>query len=203
MKSVFLICQHQSGNRFGKLSKLLTKLLKNNNDFETRSSMPQIKLRDSLVGGAVGIVFLVFGGILFWSTLIACAKARESLKWNSVTGQVIEFTSHLARNGNQFYMIRYKYEFAGKFYEGNKFNFGLNIDTEHLPVFQAGDAATIFVNPQHPNESVLLSGVTTTLTKVFCAIGGIIFFLGMLFFILTTLQVIKTSKMKAPHHQNR
>jgi Protein of unknown function (DUF3592) len=178
----------------------LTKLAKNNDDFETRYSMPQNKLRDSLVGGAVGIVFLFFGGILFWSTLTACVEAQASLKWNSVTGQVIEFSSHLARNGNRFSMIRYKYEFAGKFYEGNRFNFGLNVDAEHLPAFQAGDAATVFINPLHPNESVLLPGITTTLTKVFCAIGGIVFFVGMLFVILTTLQVIKTLKTNAPNH---
>ena len=52
-------------------------------------------------------------------------------------------------------MIRYKYEFAGKFYEGNRFNFGLNVDTERLPVFQMGDTAIIFVNPLRPNESVI------------------------------------------------
>jgi hypothetical protein len=152
--------------------------------------MFEIKLKDSLIGGAVGILFCIGGGILFWSALTAWILSQQSLKWDSISGQVVEFSSHNAGRGSTgFYTIRYKYEFHGKSYEGKKFNFGLS--PGYLPMFRAGDTVTVSVNPQQPMMSVLLPGVMSNFTKMFCAIGGVLFLLGAWFITLTAIQIKK------------
>lgn len=114
-----------------------------------------------------GIVFALLGGAGFWVMAVApLLHARSANTWVPTTCTVDSgrIVSHSGDKGSVTYelVIRYRYEFGGETYLGDRYDFSEGSSSsrtwreEALKVYPAGQSAKCFVNPAAPWESVLV-----------------------------------------------
>jgi hypothetical protein len=116
-----------------------------------------------LAAGILGIVAL---GLLL-RALFGQRQAAASKNWPSVNGVIL--TSEVAasrrrgRNGVSYYpFVMYEYTVNGQRYKGNRLRFGAEMGygfpgmvQRTLDKYPPGGTATIYYNPDNPNEAVL------------------------------------------------
>ncbi len=134
------------------------------------------------IGLLVAAVLLFAGSVVIFYSASTYDRGKRSLLWLTVRGDLasIEWYGEISGNGAAFPMVQYRYEFEGKHYAGSNTCFGAASEaTCRLAGRQPGQKVSGFVNPDKPQESVLLPG-PSGFAQGCLAVGGILLLLGLI-----------------------
>ena len=125
---------------------------------------------EKLLGTLVGVVFALVAICVIWLLGTIFTDHQRAAHWVSVPATVIEADLRSTRGGavslaraaiHSKVRTTYRYSYDGNEYTGDRVDFGFGSDnfsdrrrTRQLRSLRS-DAPTIFVNPDHPAESVL------------------------------------------------
>jgi flagellar biosynthesis protein FlhB len=102
-----------------------------------------------------------------WTTALEYRQDLRRSKWPCVECEIIKSTieKEAGEDGEDLFVVRYKYEWAGEVLESEQYREGYDGDTLYYPAaeeltvhYQAGEKTSCFVNPLNPKEAVLEVG---------------------------------------------
>lgn len=131
----------------------------------------------------MGIVFALFGyGLSFWFASPKMELAESSKDWPSVTGSIItsEVINSRRSKGTMYSpKVAYSYIVEGKHLENSALDNGAawsssNSSTSYAIVnkYSQGSRVPVYYNPQNPSQSVLETGIPSSLTWAYR--GGLV-----------------------------
>lgn len=119
-------------------------------------------------GVLFGLLWTAIAGIPIFIEVLAESKARASLKWLSVDGEVVhcrlkQGTAHAGESATGIFYkpdVKYKYKIGGESYTGQRIDFGTTGATKdwakkRAAEYQKGKTVTVYYNPKDPREAVL------------------------------------------------
>ena len=150
--------------------------------------------------------FLLGGLWLLFDGILLCVRAHESKSWEPSAGEIIDTRVETSRDseGDTHYEIKllYSYSFNNETYQGDKIFFGYGstsnmLDNQELvEYFPAGKEVPVYINPVHPDESVLIPGIQRfTLTRAWAGVG--VTFIGLWFLVMWYLFGMPTAAYKS------
>jgi hypothetical protein len=126
----------------------------------------RVDLFASLISSA--LVLLVGATFLIIST-VSLIKGSASRNWGAVMGTI----SHIERQANNHVTgVRYSYRFGNKTFKGDRICFGFSKAraTSILLGKRAGERVLIYVDPQSPTQSTLITGPDPGM-KIMCGLS--------------------------------
>ena len=133
-----------------------------------------------VVGAIFTGILLLFGGVVTFSSTRTINKGNETSHWTPTVGKVLWAKTRSPADGPDFLDVSYEYSFMGVQHRGSRLCFGFgSVASERLESVLAGKSITVFVNPEQPDESVLVTGVVGEV-KIFLGVGVFIILLGVI-----------------------
>lgn len=133
-------------------------------------------MKENTLTTLASLPFLLLGsGLLFLGSYWAVLGKRATT-WERVEGTLLAMKeTHGSIKGRSVsgLSVTYAYEYHSKSYEGNRVGFGVS-GSDKLQRIQYGSehgSVLVWVNPEEPNQSVLVPGVMSG-ALVFITLGG-------------------------------
>lgn len=134
-----------------------------------RERKKKMNKSQTIIGTAVGLVFMVAGGFIFPIGYQELKNAQDSLDWPTTYGVIIlSEVKEIKDEGSTTFSanVRYKYSIGEKPYSSDQVSFGQysSSDSEYawsiIHRYSTGQKVKVYFNPADPNKSVLEPGVS-------------------------------------------
>ena len=119
-------------------------------------------------GGGAGSAIAIFaglfiGGFMIYMSIVNGRKAKASLTWTSVPGEVL--FSGMITDGSEpdklYPAVTFKYSVNGQTFKSSRVNFNGVKSKKWLTKYPKGSRVAVFFDPSKPAEAVLENGGST------------------------------------------
>jgi hypothetical protein len=124
-----------------------------------QKSLDMTKRSHQIMGIMIGVAFTIIGIVTsyIWAFNPA-SKIAEAQNWNETicTIESMDYkTTHDQRGAHSEMVVRYTYEYDGKKYWSSNYRYGKARYSKGM-IFQPGQQTACFVNPDNPEEAVMI-----------------------------------------------